>query len=112
MTMARKYEYKSGYFGWAMERCEEKLLIAGFYEIEHRIPAQLVWKKEFLDHFFNHGNGVTFETLAHINSIRRRLNLDPLEFTETTIYEYARSPDKLHKSEMRRQIQDEFLALD
>jgi hypothetical protein len=110
--MARKFEYKPGYYGWAMERCEEGLLIAVFHEIESRIPPDQSWKADFLDHFYEHGNGVTFETISEINANRRRLNLETVEFRETVVYEHARSFDKLRKSELRRQWRDEYFALD
>jgi hypothetical protein len=95
-----------------MERCEEKLLISAFYEIEPRIPPGQLWKEDFLDHFYQHGNGVKFDTISCINAERRRQNLDPIEFRQTTVYEYARSANRIQKSELRRQMRDEFMALD
>jgi len=95
-----------------MERCEEKLLISAFYEIEQRIPPGQMWKEDFLDHFYQHGNGVKFDTISCINAERRRQTLDPIEFRQTTVYEYARSANRIQKSELRRQMRDEFLALD
>lgn len=115
--MARKYDYTFGpgttAYGWGMERCEEHLLWAYFSEIEARIPPdQVPRKEEFFDKFFNHGLGVTFDTMAWINSIRRRAGLQPLEFKETTIYEYGKMIDRTQKAELRRQMRSEFFVLD
>jgi hypothetical protein len=96
-----------------MERCEEKWLLAAYFEIERRIPpTSKRWKDEFEFNFFDHGNGVTEEMLVHINAERRRRNLDPIKITETDIFDYGRYPTKLEKSVMRRQMRDEYLNLD
>jgi hypothetical protein len=103
-------------FGWAMERCEEKLLIACYNQVQHRVPATEFWKREFNINFFDHDIGVTFDTLAHINAARRRVDLPAVEFVETDIRVYGRSggrpEDRMHKSETRRQMQTDCLALD
>ena len=103
-------------FGWAMERCEEKLWIARYNQVQHRVPATELWKREFDINFFDHGFGVTFDTLAHINAARRRVHLTAVEFVETDIGVYGRSggrpEDRMHKSETGRQMQKDYLALD
>jgi hypothetical protein len=115
--MARKYDYtyagnKTG-FGWGMERCEERLLWAAYCEIEQRLgPEQQPQKNEFLEAFFDSGLGVKVDHVAWINSSRRRQSLEPVEFKETNVYDYARNTDRSLKAEMRRQMKTEFFGLD
>ena len=61
--MARKFEYKPGGFAWNPEKCEEIVVIAGYDEIARYVPPDQVWKVEFENHFFGHGNGLAFDHL-------------------------------------------------
>jgi hypothetical protein len=110
--MARKYELKPNYYAWLMERCEDRLLIAEFDDIEGRIAADQSWKRDFTDHFYMHGNGIAFRFIAAINAVRRRLGRPVFNFEETNIYDYGRISDRLQKSELRRQMREEYLGLD
>jgi hypothetical protein len=106
--MARKYEYVPGRYASSLEKCEEEILIAGYDEVSRFIPPDQTWKLDFENHFFDHGNGFALEFLDHINATRRRRGLDQIEIKETDIYDYARSPDKLMKSNHRRRIREEL----
>jgi hypothetical protein len=115
--MARKYDYQYGAgktaYGWGMEQCEERLLWAAYCEIESKLGAeQQAQKAEFLDAFLHAGMGVKFDTVAWINSRRKRQNLEPIEFTETNIYEYGRMTDRALKAELRNQMKKEYFLLD
>jgi hypothetical protein len=110
--MGRKYDFKPGQFGWALEECEEQLLIATFHDIESRIPADLKWKVEHLMHFYDNGLGVTFYTMDRINGQLARLRKPVLEFVETDVGEYARSHGRALKAQLRVAIRDKYLALD
>ena len=102
--MARKFEYLPGRYAWNPEKCEEVLLISGYDEVSCYIPPDQPWKEEFENHFFEHGNGISFEYLHHINAERRRRGLLTIEIRETDIFDYARSRDKLFKSNHRQQL--------
>jgi hypothetical protein len=98
-------------YGWAMERCEEKVLIACYENIALRIPANTFWKADFEDHFFRHGNGVSESYLNHVSADCRRQNHPTVVIVETAVYEYARSFDKPRKCEMRRTMLQEYKSL-
>jgi hypothetical protein len=107
--MARKYEYVAGRYAWNMEECEEDVLIAAYNEVSRFIPPDQTWKVEFENHFFEHGNGVAFGFLDSINAVRRRRGLDVIAIRETDVHDYARSRDKLLKSNRRRRVRDELI---
>jgi hypothetical protein len=109
--MARKYEYMPGRYAWNLEKCEEEVLIAAYDEICRFVPPDQRWKADFENHFFDHGNGVAVEFVDAINAVRRRRVLDVITIRETDVYDYARSPDKLLKSNQRRRIREELNAL-
>jgi hypothetical protein len=106
--MARKYEYMLGRYAWNLERCEEEVLIAAYDEISRFIPPEQRWKAGFENHFFDHGNGIAVEFLDSINAVRRRRGLEVIVILETDVYDYARSPDKLFKSNQRRRVREEL----
>lgn len=106
--MARKYEYMTGRYAWNPETCEEELLIAAYEEIRRFIPPDQTWKAGFENHFFDHGDGVAFEFVDSINAVRRRRGLDVIVIRETDVFDYARSPDKLLKSNQRRRLREEL----
>src|SRR5579863_9364053 len=106
--MARKYEYMPNRYAWNPEKCEEVLLIAAYHEISRYIPPGQPWKAEFENHFFEHGNGIAFEFLDHINAELRRRGRFKVEIKETDLYDYGRSPDKLLKSNHRQRLLDEI----
>jgi hypothetical protein len=106
--MARKYEYVPGRNAWNLKKCEEELLIAGYEEICHFIQPDERWKAAFENHFFGRGNGVAFDFLDSINTVRRRQGLEVIVIRETYIYDYGRSPDNLLKSNHRRQVREEL----
>jgi hypothetical protein len=60
------------------------------------------------NHFFDHGNGVAAEFLDAINVVRKRRGLDVILIRETNIFDYARSPDKLVKSNHRLRVREEL----
>jgi hypothetical protein len=62
--MARKYEYRTGRYAWNLEKCEEELLIAAYDEICCFIPPDQTWKANFENHFFDHGDGISFDDLV------------------------------------------------
>lgn len=106
--MARKYEYMAGRFAWNLEQCEEEVLIAAYDEICRFVPAGQMWKAEFENHFFDHGNGVAFDFLDAINAVRRRRGLNVVMIRETDVFDYARTPDKLLRSNHRRRVREEL----
>jgi hypothetical protein len=108
--MARKFEYATGHYAWNLETCEEEILIAAYGEICQFISDDQTWKAEFENHFFDHGNGLAVGHLDSINAVRRRRVLDIIVIRETDIYDYARSRDKLLKSNQRRRIREELKA--
>lgn len=108
--MARKFEISPNRHAWNLEGCEELLLIAGYEEISRYIAPGQPWKAMFENHFFEHGNGVSFESLDNINAERRRHGLPKIEIRETDIYDYARSRDKLLKSNQRQRLRDEITS--
>lgn len=110
--MARKFTYGvRQHVGFAMEQCEEKLLIAYFAEITSRVRAGAIWRDDFNERFYDKGEGVSMINLGHINSERKRLALPLLEIIETHVYDYARSPDRVWKADCRRHLRDEYLNL-
>ena len=106
--MARKYEASPGFYAWNLEKCEEIVLIAGYEEIVPYIRPDATWKVPFENHFFQHGNGVSFDYLDKLNSERRRRGLEPINFKETDLYDYGRANDRLQKSEHRRRVRAEI----
>ena len=110
--MARKYEFKSNQHAWIMERCEDRMLIAVFQDIEARVAPDQTWKRDFTDHFYLHGNPISGDYFAAINSVRRRLILPSLDLQETNIYDYGRLSDRARKAELRRQMRDEYVDSD
>jgi hypothetical protein len=115
--MARKYRYRrtGEHFGWNMNECEERLLIAAYEEVAPRMP-ETVAKREFIMNFYENGKGVIFPNVDHINATRRRVGFEPVTFIETDVDSYGRVgalPDDARlKSERRRAWQQEYLALD
>lgn len=101
---------KPGSFAWNMERCEEILLIAAYEEIKPFIPAGEDWAASFENHFYQHGNAVAFYFIDDINAARRRKNLAKLDYKETDVLDYGRSPDKMMKSEFRQRSRREWEA--
>jgi hypothetical protein len=106
--MARKYEYRPGHYGWALEKSEEDVLIAAYEEIRPYIPPAQIWKVEFESHYYDYGDGVTAEFLDQINATRKRRRLDVITIRETEVYEYARSSDRPFKADRRRRFREEF----
>jgi hypothetical protein len=106
--MARKYEYAPGRYAWNLEACEEEVLIAAYDEVRGFIPPDQTWKIDFENRFFDQGNGVAVEFLDSINAVRRRRSLDEIVIRETDVYDYARWPDKLSRSNQRRRIREEL----
>lgn len=110
--MARKYAYRDGKaFGWAMEVCEERLLIASYHQIEDRIRPGERWPLEFREHFYHFGQGVSERFLALLNQESRRCELTLFVVSETTVCDYAMTPDRSWKAKARQDIRDEYLAL-
>ncbi len=108
--MGRMWELKPDHYAWNLERCEELLLIASYEEIKPFIVNIENWVADFENHFYQHGNGVAFYFVDHINAARRRKTLPKLAFSETDVFEYGRSPDKMMKSEHRQRVRDELAA--
>jgi hypothetical protein len=106
--MARKYEIGLGRYAWNLEQCEEEILIAAYDEIYRFIPPQATWKDSFENHFFDHGNGISFEFIDRINAVRRRRGFEEIAFRETDIFDYGRSLDKASKANRRRQVREEL----
>jgi hypothetical protein len=106
--MARKWEITESKYAWNFEECEELLLIAAYEEIKPFVPLSSQWMAEFENHYYQHGNGVAFTYIDHINAARRRRNLETLDVIETDVLEYGRSTDKLAKSEFRRRARAEY----
>jgi hypothetical protein len=110
--VGRLFEFKPGFYGWALEEPEERLLIAAYHDAEPRIPGTVKWKAEFLLNFYQLGTGVTHYTVDALNTQLRRLGKDQLTFVETNPDEYARNPDRPLKAELRCKLRDNYLALD
>lgn len=110
--MARKYEFAPGLYGWAMEKCEEELLIAVNELARQSVTPDQVWHREFEYRFFESGDGVSFDHLAQLNSVLRRLEIEPVEYQETNVYDYGRMRDRHAKSQLRQQLVDEYRDLD
>jgi len=104
------WEIKPDVYAWNFEQCEELLLIAGYEEVKPFFATTETWPADFENHFYDHGNGVAFSFVDHINAARRRKNLEKLDFVETDVLDYGRSPDKMMKSEHRQRVRREWLA--
>lgn len=110
--MARKYEYTPGKCAYALERCEERLLIAYYCDVEPRLRANAIWQLDFENRFFTNGEGVSEGNLKLLNSERRRNKLDEFEARETHASEYPRLPDRPGKAKFRQDIRDEYKMSD
>ena len=106
--MGRIFECSPGRHAWNLEKCEEELLIAAYDEIMRFIPANQVWKAEFEYYFFERGNGLAFDSLSFMNSVRRRHSLDAIVIRETIIYDYARTTARLLKARHRQKVREEL----
>jgi hypothetical protein len=106
--MGRKYEPKPNFYVWNLEQCEEIVLIDAYIEACQYVPASEPWKQEFDNHFFQHGNGVAFSFIDQINAVRRRRASPPIQFVETDVFDYGRSPEKTMKSETRKRLLQEL----
>jgi hypothetical protein len=106
--MGRKYEPKPNFYVWNFEQCEEVVLIDAYIDACQHVAASEPFKQEFDNHFFHHGNGVAFSLIDQINAIRRRRALGPIQFVETDVFDYGRSPDKMMKSETRKRLLEEL----
>jgi hypothetical protein len=109
-TMARKFEigYDPGRYAWALEQCEEELLIVAYDEICRFIPADQTWKHSFENHFFDFGDPVTAVSVDLINVVRKRRGLAPIVLRETNVSDYGRSRDKSSKSNRRHKVREEL----
>ena len=86
--MARTYEIRPDFLALILERCEERLLIAAFSDIEEMVDKQ-AWSRSFRFHFFESGLGVGLHYMSAINDARscciilsyrsRALNISPLK---------------------------------
>jgi hypothetical protein len=106
--MARKYEAKPDRYGWALEPCEEEILIAAYEEIRRFIPPEQTWRHDFEMHFFEKGDGILFTFIDQINVVRKRRGLHTVEFHEADASDYVRSFDKEQKARNRNRIRDEL----
>ncbi len=110
--MARKYAYMNGrHFAWGMEICEERLLIAGYHQIEQRIRPGERWPLEFKEHFYHCGQGVSERFLAQLNQEFRRCGSALFAVEETAIFDYGSTTDRSWKAKARQEIRDEYLGL-
>jgi hypothetical protein len=107
--MARKYEYipGSGIHAWNLEKCEEEIFIAVYVETRDLIPPGETWLRRLEHYFFERGEGLGFDELNEFNAVRNRHGLGRVEFRETDVGDYARSRDKVMKSQRRSQIREE-----
>jgi hypothetical protein len=109
--MARSYIFANRFTGYAMEECEEQLLIAYFSQIEKNIRPDAKWPSDFRAHFFDMGDGVAQAHLDGINSERRRNAKPEIAIIETYVGSYARNPDRPLKGKFRRHLRDKYLDL-
>lgn len=91
--MARRYQTKTHATGYGLEPCEEKYLIGGYEQIKSNVPPNVTWPKEFEQGFYVEGFGVLTMYLKAINSVRKRLGIPEIEFSETDVSAYVRNPD-------------------
>jgi hypothetical protein len=105
--MGRKYEYNTGRHAWSLEQCEEEILIAKYVKIRNSIPPNRQWADNLEDYFFD-GKGIGFEDLNELNAALKTHGLEPVEFRETEIGDYARRGDEQTKSQHRKQLREEF----
>jgi hypothetical protein len=108
--MARKYEFRSGVYGWAAEACEEEVFIDAYDEIRAFVTPGQTWKVDFEHHFFDRGQGISVSFLDLINGVRKRRALQLVELRETEVYDYGRSPDRLNKAKQRRRVWMELIG--
>jgi hypothetical protein len=108
--MARKYEYSRvpGRYFWNLEQCEEEIFIALYVEISDVIPRDQEWERRLERFFFDSGKGLGFEELNQLNAVLKFRALEPIEFRETEIDDYARSRDEQMKSQHRKLLREEF----
>jgi hypothetical protein len=106
--MARKYSCVPGRFYWNLEQCEEELFIALYVKTSDAIPRDQEWERRLEHFFFELGKGLGFAELNQLNAALKSRGLDPIEFRETEIGDYARSRDEQMKSQHRKQLREEF----
>jgi hypothetical protein len=109
--MARKYQYISDRYAWNLEQCEEEIFIAAWVESSNSISPDWRWARNVEHFFFELGKGLSFEALDEFNALRKSQGIEPVTFRETEIGDYARSRDEQAKSQRRKQMREEFTAL-
>jgi hypothetical protein len=91
--MARRYETLNGSSGWSLARCEERLLITFYEDIQAHTFADS-WRVKFTNNLYTMGSGVPLVALRDLNSTRARPGLAELRIEEIDTDDYARNPDE------------------
>ena len=104
--MGRKFEPVPEVRVWALERCEETVLIGAWLRVQGRIPATEHWKDDFEYRLFERGDCVSERHLTSMNRHLRRIGDDEIRFEETNPSDYCRAIDKETRRKDRRHIKE------
>lgn len=116
--MARKFGLKigtpnDGGYAWATDICEDRWLVAAFDAVGPRVQNGIRWKNDFIEHYYDRGNFVTFYALGQINkALQQKGDIEPLELIETDVSDYVRGLDKPERARIRCDLRDQYRSLD